>query len=48
MQKVVVMSEKEYDDLAGMVEEVSRRMNELEEVVDDKDRLQEYIKEWLN
>ena len=48
MQRVIVLSEEEYDDLKGVVDAVNRRMKELEEIVDDKDELQNYIREWLN
>lgn len=51
MQKVVILTEKEYEELKGRLnayeESISSIMNELDLIADDPKKLQEYVLEWL-
>lgn len=47
MQKVVLLTPEEYAELVGIKDAVENRMRELEELVENKDALQEYVKDWL-
>lgn len=51
MQKVIILTEQEYEQLTmykEIVELFENKMCELERLVNDKDQLQQYVKEWLD
>lgn len=47
MQKVILLTPEEYEELVQTKEVLEKRMRELEIVVNNKDALQKYIKDWL-
>ena len=47
MQKVIILTEQEYEELKAYEEILSQRMNEMDLIADDPEKLQEYILEWL-
>lgn len=47
MEKVIILTEQEYEEFLNNTEVLFKRMEELEEIIEDKDKLQEYIREWL-
>lgn len=47
MQNVILLTPEEYEELVSTKEVLENRMKELEDLVEDKDALQEYVKDWL-
>lgn len=48
MERVVVLSETEFEDLENSHKELKRVLKELEERANSKDELQEFVKELLD
>ena len=47
MQKVIILTEQEYDELIQFQNEILKRMEEIENIMEDKRKLQNYIFDWL-
>lgn len=47
MQKVIVLTEQEYEELIQFQNEILKRMEEIENIMEDKGKLQNYIFDWL-
>ena len=47
MQKVIILTEQEYDELIQFQNEILKRMEEIENIMEDKGKLQNYIFDWL-
>ena len=47
MQKVIILTEQEYEELIQFQNEILKRMEEIENIMEDKGRLQNYIFDWL-
>ena len=47
MQKVIILTEQEYEELIQFQNEILKRMEEIENVMEDKGKLQNYIFDWL-
>lgn len=47
MQKVIILTEQEYDELIQFQNEILKRMEEIENIMEDEDKLQKYILDWL-
>ena len=47
MQKVIILTEQEYDELIQFQNEILKRMEEIENIMEDKWKLQNYIFDWL-
>lgn len=51
MQRVIILTEQEYEQLTmykEVVNELENKMCELERLANNKDQLQQYVKEWLD
>ena len=47
MQKVIILTEQEYEELIQFQNEILKRMEEIENIMEDKGKLQNYIFDWL-
>ena len=47
MQKVIILTEQEYEELIQFQNEIIKRMEEIENIMEDKRKLQNYIFDWL-
>ena len=47
MQKVIILTEQEYEELIQFQNEILKRMEEIENIMEDKEKLQNYIFDWL-
>ena len=47
MQKVIILTEQEYEELIQFHNEILKRMEEIENIMEDKGKLQNYIFDWL-
>mgnify|MGYP001771634735 CR=1 FL=1 len=47
MQKVIILTEQEYEELIQFQNEILKRMEEIENIMEDKRKLQNYIFDWL-
>ena len=47
MQKVIILTEQEYEELIQFQNEILKRMEEIENIMEDKGKLQNYIFGWL-
>lgn len=47
MQKVIILTEQEYEELIQFQNEILKRMEEIENIMEDEDKLQKYILDWL-
>ena len=43
MQKVIILTEQEYEELIQFQNEILKRMEEIENIMEDKGKLQNYI-----
>lgn len=47
MQKVIILTEQEYEELIQFQNEILKIMEEIENIMEDKGKLQNYIFDWL-
>ena len=47
MKKVIILTEQEYEELIQFQNEILKRMEEIENIMEDKGKLQNYIFDWL-
>ena len=47
MQKVIILTEQEYEELIQFQNEILKRMEGIENIMGDKGKLQNYIFDWL-
>ena len=47
MQNVIILTEQEYEELIQFQNEILKRMEEIENIMEDKGKLQNYILDWL-
>ena len=47
MQKVIILTEQEYEELIQFQNEILKRMEEIENIMEDEEKLQNYIFDWL-
>ena len=47
MQNVIILTEQEYEELIQFQNEILKRMEEIENIMEDKGKLQNYIFDWL-
>ena len=47
MQNVIILTEQEYEELIQFQNEILKKMEEIENIMEDKVKLQNYIFDWL-